>query len=354
MAQGQRKKAIVAGSSGVVGRRLAEYLHGLDGWDVIGLSRREPVGGNSVPRLAVDLRDPDDTRAQLGAMADVTHVFYEARFDHPEGEAESIPVNLAMFRNLVDTLLPVAGGLEHVHTGSGHKNYGLHAGPAPTPAREDAPRTLPPSFYYQQEDYIRGLQRGQAWSWSTARPTGLCDTAPGITRSMISLICAYAAISKELGLPLRFPGTPGNYTALYQCTDALQLAKATVWMASEPRCANQDFNVTNGDTFRWCDMWPTFAGYFGMECGPVHTVDLGLAMADKDPVWQRIVEKHGLVRQPLDRVALWSYWKHLWTPDWDIASSMTKARQYGFTDTVDSGEMFIRMFDHFRAARVFP
>ena len=69
---------------------------------------------------------------------------------------------------------------------------------------------------------------GQAWSWSSAPPTGLCDTAPRITRSMISLICAYAAIGKELGLPFSFPGTEGNYYALYQCTEALQLAKATV------------------------------------------------------------------------------------------------------------------------------
>jgi nucleoside-diphosphate-sugar epimerase len=354
MGEASGRKALVAGLSGVVGRRLAEYIHGLPGWQVVGLSRREPIGGSPVPRIAVDLRDADEVAVKLGHLTDVTHIFYEGRFDHPEGEAESIPVNLGMFRNLVGTMLPIAKGLEHVHLGSGHKNYGLHQAPAPTPAREEAPRTLDPSFYYLQENHIRAQQKGQAWSWSTARPTGLCDTAPGITRSMISLICAYAAISKELGLPLCFPGTQGNYDALYQCTDALQLAKATVWMATEPRCANQDFNVTNGDLFRWRDLWPKFAEYFEMECGPVRTVDLGRAMADKEPVWQRIVEKHGLVRQPLDRVALWTYWNHLWTPTWDIASSMTKARQYGFTEQVDSEAMFFRMFDHFRAQRVFP
>ncbi len=171
---------------------------------------------------------------------------------------------------------------------------------------------------------------------------------------MISLICAYAAIRRELGLPFSFPGTAGNFEALYQCTDALQLAKATVWMATETACANQDFNITNGDLFRWKDLWPKFADYFGMKPGPVETVDLSDYMADKEPVWRRVIEKYGLGEQLLDEVTLWGYWRHLWTPDWDIVSSMTKARQYGFHDVVDSEEMFFRMFDHFRGTRIFP
>lgn len=348
------KKAIVAGASGVVGRRLAEYLHGQDDWEVVGLSRSKPIGGNDVPHIVVDLSDRTDTDTKLRHLCGVTHIFYEARFDYEEGQPEPIKTNFSMFRNLIETVEPIAANLEHVHVGSGHKNYGLHSGPAPTPAREDAPQTIQPSFYYQQENFIRALQKGKLWSWSTARPTGLCDTAPGITRSMISLICAYATICRELGLPLRFPGTQGNYQALYQCTEALHLAKATAWMATNPKCANQDFNITNGDTFRWSTLWPQFANYFNMELGPVQTINLAEHMGVMEPVWQRIVEKHGLVRQPLDQVALWSYWQHLWTPDWDIVSSTMKARQFGFTEFVDSEEMFFRMFDHFRGKRVFP
>jgi hypothetical protein len=86
----------------------------------------------------------------------------------------------------------------------------------------------------------------------------------------------------------------------------------------------------------------------------VQTIDLVEHMGVMEPVWQRIVEKHDLVRQPLDQVALWPYWRHLWTPDWDIVSSTTKARQFGFTEFVDSEEMFFQMFDHFRAEQVFP
>jgi hypothetical protein len=63
-------------------------------------------------------------------------------------------------------------------------------------------------------------------------------------------IAVNASISKALGLPLSFPGKPGAYTTLYQCTDAALLAKSIEWMATETKCANQAFNITNGDLIR--------------------------------------------------------------------------------------------------------
>jgi hypothetical protein len=70
------------------------------------------------------------------------------------------------------------------------------------------------------------------------------------------VISVYASISRELGLPLRFPGTPNAYTALYQVTSADILARATEWATTSPSAANEIFNVTNGDYFRWINLWP--------------------------------------------------------------------------------------------------
>jgi hypothetical protein len=75
-------------------------------------------------------------------------------------------------------------------------------------------------------------------------------------------IAVYANVCKVLGLPLSFPGKPGAYTALYQCTDAALLAKAVAWMATDPKCANQAFNITNSDLIRWQNLWPRFASFF--------------------------------------------------------------------------------------------
>ena len=61
-----------------------------------------------MPRADVDLSDRRDEQAKLGTQSDVTHIFYEARFDHVEGTPEPIDTNVAMFRNLIDTVVPIA------------------------------------------------------------------------------------------------------------------------------------------------------------------------------------------------------------------------------------------------------
>ncbi len=86
--------------------------------------------------------------------------------------------------------------------------------------------------------------------------------------NLAMVIAVYATISKELGLPMRFPGKPGAYNKLLEMTDAGLLAKATVWAATDPRCANQAFNITNGDLFRWEELWPKLAAWFKLETAP--------------------------------------------------------------------------------------
>jgi hypothetical protein len=168
------------------------------------------------------------------------------------------------------------------------------------------------------------------------------------------LIATYAAIARELGEPLYFPGAPGNYHAVYQCTDARLLARAIVWMATEPRCANQAFNVTNGDFFRWENVWPVFARYFELEPGPIRTVKLTDVMPAHAEVWRNIVEKHHLADTPYERMALWHYGDFIFGPDWDIMSSTTKLRQFGFYEFADSEKMFLAYFEDFRRRGIIP
>lgn len=129
------------------------------------------------------------------------------------------------------------------------------------------------------------------------------------------VIAVYAAICKEEGEPLCFPGTAGNHRALYQCTDALLLAKAIAWMSTQPDCGNHAFNVINGDYTRWMNLWPVFADYFGMDVGPVHTQRLGETMASKKPVWERIVARHGLRGPSFEQAVLWPYADFVFHPD---------------------------------------
>jgi len=347
------KTAVIAGVGGVVGRGLADRLTARGDWTVIGLGRRPPdLPG--VQTIAVDLLDAASCRDKLSGLRDATHVFYAGRFDHAAGRPEPVEANLAMLTNTLDAIETVARGLQHVHLVHGTKYYGSHLGAFPTPAREEAPRGLGPVFYYAQHDHIAERQRGRDWTWSVSRPHALLHAVAGVPRNLVSVIAVYAVIMRELGLPLAFPGTPGNYRAIYQCTSVDHLAESLIWMATEPRCANQAYNITNGDYIRWEMLWPAFARYFGMQAGPVRNVRLADAMQDKAGLWQQIVQRYDLRPLPFDQVALWPYADFVMTPDWDIMSDITKCRQAGFQRTVRTEDEFIRLFDVLRAERVLP
>ena len=348
-----RKQALVLGATGVTGRSILRHLDTLPDWDVVAVSRRRPEFEGRFTHLALDLLDPEACRAELGRLPGLTHVFFAAYLERPDWAAMVAP-NLAMLRNVLDAVEPAAPGLRHVNLMHGTKWYGNHLGPFPTPAREDDPRHMPPNFYYDQQDLVATRQRGKAWTWSAARPHGICGFAVGTPMNLVMVIGVYAAICRELGLPFSHPGTPGNYRALYRVTDAEHLAKAVLWMATEPGCANQAFNVTNGDVFRWERVWPRLADYFGVPAGPQRRIPLARMMADKGPVWDRIVGKHGLRPYRYEEIVSWSFGDFVFTPEFDIVSSLTKARLYGFHDVVDSEAMFVRIFDRLRADRVLP
>jgi nucleoside-diphosphate-sugar epimerase len=117
------------------------------------------------------------------------------------------------------------------------------------------------------------------------------------TRRPCSASSAFAFLGL-LGQPLRFPGSPAAYDALYQVTDAELLGRATVWAGSEPAADGEVYNVTNGDQLRWRHLWPLFAAHVGMSYAEPPPVPPAGAMADRRDVWERLATRHDLV--PID------------------------------------------------------
>ena len=350
--------ALVAGATGASAKRLVEELVRQD-WRVVGLARRPPPNRRSVTGVSADMLAPDTLRQALSPHRDITHLFYTGRAAHGETGIEPVAENTAMLRNVLDAAEAVAPGLTHVHLVEGTKWYGMHIGRFPTPAREDDPRHMPPNFYYDQQDLLDARSQasgkgGAHWTWSATRPGFLVDFAPERPRNTVAVIGAYAAICRELGVAFDFPGTPACWTAVSECTDASQLARAMVFLATSRQAHNQAFNVTNGDLFRWCHVWPKLAAALDVRPGTVRTMSLAKWMADKEPVWQRIVARHGLRPSRMDEVVLWPFGDFLFGVGHDLISSMTKIRQAGFHDTVDSEAMLLDMLSQYRAARLLP
>ena len=347
------RKALVAGALGIVGGNIADHLFTLGGWDVIGISRGAPRQATPWRRARVDLTDAAACNALIAAEPGVTHLFYAARAPDPDGATEAA-ANLRMLVNLMEPLDALAPGFEHVCLVHGTKWYGSHLGPFLTPAKEDHPRCMPPNFYLDQADYVAARQSGKRWTWSTVRPAVVCGYSLGYPHNVAAVLGVYAAISKALGLPLRFPGTQACFDAVSQATDAGLLARSMAWAATAPGCRNEHFNIVNGDQFRWRHLWDRLARHFGMENGGVQTLTLARQMADKEPVWQSLVQKHGLRPLKLAEIVNWNYADMTFRQDWDHISSTLKARRFGFHEFIDSEEMFIAQIGRFRAERVIP
>ncbi len=118
--------------------------------------------------------------------------------------------------------------------------------------------------------------------------------------------------------------------------------------------ANAAFNVTNGDVFRWRNVWPALARHFDMAVGDIRPVRLEAFMADKDAVWQQAVRRHGLQPSHLADVAAWAFGDFVFGLDHDIATSTARLRATGFRECVDSEAMFVGQLDAYRAARILP
>lgn len=348
-----KKQAVVVGAQGVIGRYLVQHLLAVGGWDVVGLSRRGASEPSGARHISVDLLDRTDAAAKLAGLDQATHIFYCAFQPRPTWAEHNAP-NLAMLTNAVEPIAAAAKGLQHVNLVEGTKIYGSHLGPFKTPAKEIDPPHMLPNFYYDQEQWLRGAQRGNAWTWSVLRPHTVCGFALGSPMNLIMNLAVYAAISKELGLPLRFPGKLGTFNAIYQITDSSLLARGMEWAATSPAAHNQIFNFTNGDYFRWCNVWPRIAEAFGMSAAAPQTIKLGEFMADKAPLWGAIQEKYGLQRHAYADLAAWPFADYVWGCDWDIMSDTTKIRRAGFFEVEDSEATIIRLLKQFRAERIIP
>lgn len=345
-----RKTALVVGANGVIGGNLIDHLLTLDDWDIVGLSRRGGVSSERVRYVAVDLLDREATTSALGELAEITHVFYAAYQDRPSW-AELVPPNLAMLVNVVDAIEPVANRLQHISLMQGYKVYGAHLGPFKTPARESDANHMPPEFNIDQQAFLEQRQIGQTWTWSALRPSVVIGFGLGNPMNLAMVIAIYASMSKELGLPLRFPGKPGAYDSLLEMTDAGLLARATVWAATTPACANQALNITNGDLFRWSEMWPRIAAYFELDLAPPLPMNLSTIMADKGPLWADMVARHGLAEVSYSEVSSWPFGDAVFGWNYDFFADGSKARRLGFHEHVDTAEMFFSTFDDLRSRR---
>ena len=352
------RNALIVGVTGMAGRNLAEHLLATGGWTVRGIARNPERAPQGVEAIAVDLRDGAAVRRAL-AGANPSHLFLTTWLRQPT-ETENRVVNGAMVRNVLDAL-EGARDLAHVALITGLKHY---LGPfeqyaqsrLETPLREEQPRLPLENFYYVQEDVVFDAARRRGFSWSVHRPHTLIGHALGNAMNMGTTLAVYAAVCKETGRPFVFPGSPEQHDGVSDVTDARQLARHLAWAATTPAARNEAFNIVNGEVFRWRWLWPRLAALYGVGSSayPGHATPLVEQMKDAGPVWQRVVERHRLEPNPIERLASW------WHSDGDLGrpidvfTDMTKSRLMGFLDYQETLGSFRDVHQRLRAERIVP
>jgi nucleoside-diphosphate-sugar epimerase len=349
-------KILVVGAHGVIGRAAAVQLADT-GWDVVTVARRGPVdalsGRNNVRHVSADLLDVESVKVAFSALADVTHVVYAAYVEMPTMKAAVAP-NTAMLVNMLDGLSTAGANLVRVVMVGGGKSYGEHLGSYKTPAKESDPRFLGPIFYNDQEDALKERAQERDFSWTVLRPDGVFGFSAGSPMNIVNGLAVFAAVSKEQGVPLRFPGLPGTWKALHQATDSALLARAISWALTAETAHAEAFNITNGDNFRWNQLWEVLAGFFNMPTAEPQPMSLGEQMADKEDLWHGMVAKNGLRPTPWDTIASWPFVDGWMAADWDMVQSTVKIRQAGFHDCVDSHESLLAHLRYLRSNRYIP
>jgi hypothetical protein len=83
-------------------------------------------------------------------------------------------------------------------------------------------------------------------------------------------------------------------------------------------------------------------------------MSLEVIMADKEPLWNAMIEKHGLAPHAYKEVSSWRFGDAVFSCDYDFFADGSKARRFGFHQYVDSEAMFLNIFADFRRRKVIP
>ena len=353
--------ALVVGDSGLVGSNLAKHLSRTGRWSVIGASRAPDSSEGGYLHISLDLTEPESVKARLAEFPEITHVFMAARLrgtaaETLEGHARTSSRNAEILRVVLDAVEPAAPGLAHVHLVHGTKWYGPSVGPvnAPVPVREDAPRRLGPNPYADQQDYVTQRQQGKEWAWSTIRPPSIIGFAPGYPHNVVALVGAYAAICRERNVPLRFPGTERCFRLIQAGVTVEILCEAIEWIAEHDECANEAFNVSNGDVFRWADLWPKVAEFFNMPVDDLETLEFSAVMSTMSEDWEKVVARHNLSRVPVEHLIDWRYGDYHFRKTKGDIPSVIKLAKTGFRAVADTDLAVLDALRKYREARLLP
>src|ERR1700674_1447481 len=303
--------------------------------------------------ISVDLMDREATIKAFSNLDTVTDLVYAAYVEKPT-MAETVEPNARMLANTLEALAARNVPLRRVVLSGGAKSYGFSLGAFNAPAKETESRLIAPIHYHQQEDFVADWSSKNGASWTVLRPHLVMGPSINSPMNLVTSLATYAAMSCELGLPLRFPGTKEGWNTLQETTDAELFGRATLWALDEDKARNEILNGLNGDVYRWRQLWNELAAFYELPVAEPLAMSTVSEMSEKGPLWDSIVARYGLHATPHEQIANWSFVDWMLNFGEETILSTIKIRKAGFADCIDTHESFRRQLTKLRKDRIIP
>ncbi|TDZ20530.1 Short chain dehydrogenase sirR [Colletotrichum orbiculare MAFF 240422] len=374
---------------------------GISGWSLMNQARNYPTpttfvritGTTNRPLTLEQARLPPDSRMLIASGIDftksveevvvslqekipdvntVTHVFFTA-YIQTNDFASLRDKNTSLLDVAIRAIEQVAPDLKSVILQTGGKGYGLEFPKEidiKVPLRESHPRIPEPwasnIFYYTQYDTLKSLSHGKSWTFSEIRPDGIVGFTPTVNAMNLAQgIGVYLSIYRAVrgaGAPVPFPGHEHGYRSTHTDTFQDLLAKMEIYAAVNTEMCGDGgvFNIANASKpVTWQQVWPGLCAHFGLVGeGPAakaaQPIKMETFVKENKAAWSELAREHGLDETLVDRIG-WGF-VHLMVVDFDFDRQydLSRAREVGFADEVDTVESYVLSWERMRAANQLP
>ncbi|GLU55231.1 NAD-dependent dehydratase [Dyadobacter frigoris] len=351
----EKREILLVGPYGVLGTGVIDAAANTN--FTITTAARRPIPNyrtqNAPKHINVDLLDREATFKAFSTLDTVTDLVFAAYVEKPT-MAETVAPNAKMLQNTLDALAARNVPLKRIMLSGGAKSYGFSLGSFNAPAKESEPRLIAPIHYHQQEDIVADWSVKYGANWTVLRPHLVMGPSLNSPMNIVTSLATYAAMHRELGLPLRFPGSKAGWNSLQETTDAELFGRATLWSLTEDKARNEIFNISNGDVFRWRQLWTELAKFYHLEIAEPLGMSTVSEMSEKAPLWEAMVIKYGLHLTPYEQIANWAFVDYMLNFSDETIQSTIKIRQAGFGESIDTHVSFTRQLTRLRDLKIIP
>src|SRR3984957_9734677 len=347
---------LLVGPYGVLGTGVIDAGAENPQGGIITAARRSPptYRAQAAPlHISVDLMDREGTTKAFSSLDKVTDLVFAAYVEKPT-MAETVEPNARMLKNTLDAFAARTVPLQRIVLAGGAKSYGFSLGSFNAPAKETEPRLIAPIHYHQQEDIVAEWADKNGASWTVLRPHLVMGPSLNSPMNLVTSLATYAAMSRELELPLRFPGNSERWNTLQETADAELFGRATLWALGEDKARHEIFNVSNGDVYRWRQLWNELAAFYNLPIAEPLAMSTVSEMSEKAALWDSMVARYGLHAMPYDQIANWAFVDWMLNFREETILSTIKIRKAGFADCIDTHLSFRHQLARLRDLRIIP